>query len=97
VARAQIKLWRIGWLDPNPPPEPEPREGLEVFRKALSELGYVEHRNYVNVATTLIPSRETPSQRPLSIWNATAAVQCPLVGGAMDSQGQPMSQLQYST
>jgi putative tryptophan/tyrosine transport system substrate-binding protein len=48
VASAQIKLWRIGWLDPGPPPEPgRPDDDLETFRKALSELGYVEHRNYV--------------------------------------------------
>ena len=48
AASAQIKLWRIGWLDPGPPPEPgRPDDDLESFRKALSELGYVEHRNYV--------------------------------------------------
>ena len=48
AASAQIKLWRIGWLDPGPPPEPgRPDDDLETFRKALSELGYVEHRNYV--------------------------------------------------
>jgi putative ABC transport system substrate-binding protein len=48
AASAQIKLWRIGWLTPSPPPEPgRPYEGLEVFRNALSELGYVEHRDYV--------------------------------------------------
>jgi hypothetical protein len=57
----------------------------------------VERPREKKVATTLIPSRETPSQWPLSTWKATAPVQCPLVGGAMDSQGQPMSQLQYST
>jgi putative ABC transport system substrate-binding protein len=43
AASAQIKLWRIGWLDPSSPSD----EDLEPFRKALSELGYVEHRNYV--------------------------------------------------
>jgi putative ABC transport system substrate-binding protein len=48
VARGQIKLWRIGWLTPSPPPEPgQPYEDLDSFRQALSELGYVEHRNYV--------------------------------------------------
>jgi putative ABC transport system substrate-binding protein len=48
VASAQIKLWRIGWLDPNPPPEPgRPYANLDTFRNALSELGYVEHRNFV--------------------------------------------------
>ena len=48
AASAQLKLWRIGWLTPSSPPEPgRPYEGLEVFRKALSELGYIEHRDYV--------------------------------------------------
>jgi putative ABC transport system substrate-binding protein len=47
-ARAQAKLWRIGWLDPNPAPTSgKPSTNLETFRKALSELGYVEDRNYV--------------------------------------------------
>jgi putative ABC transport system substrate-binding protein len=43
AASAQIKLWRIGWLDPSVPSD----EDLEPFRKGLTELGYVEHRNYV--------------------------------------------------
>jgi putative ABC transport system substrate-binding protein len=48
AASAQIKLWRIGWLDPNPPPETgRPYANLDTFRNALSELGYVEHQNYV--------------------------------------------------
>jgi len=47
-APAQEKVWRIGWLDPSPPPMPgKPSTNLETFRKALSELGYVENRNYV--------------------------------------------------
>src|SRR5215472_14011281 len=48
AASAQIKLWRIGWLTPDPAPGPgRPSFDLETFRKALSELGYVEDRNYV--------------------------------------------------
>ena len=43
AASAQIKLWRIGWLDPSSPSN----DDLEPFHKGLSELGYVEHRNYV--------------------------------------------------
>ena len=47
-AQGQERLWRIGWLDPNPPPLPgKPSSNLGTFRKALSELGYVENRNYV--------------------------------------------------
>lgn len=47
-AVAQEKLWRIGWLDPNPPPMPgKPSTNLDAFRKALSELGYIENRDYV--------------------------------------------------
>ena len=47
-AQAQEKLWRIGWLDPSPAPTPaKPGCCLPIFRKALSELGYVEGRNYV--------------------------------------------------
>jgi putative ABC transport system substrate-binding protein len=45
---AQIKLWRIGWLDLSSPPEPgRPYANLDSFREALSKLGYVEHQNYV--------------------------------------------------
>jgi putative ABC transport system substrate-binding protein len=48
AASAQIKLWRIGWLSPFSAPEPgQPYETLDALRNALSELGYVEHRNYV--------------------------------------------------
>lgn len=47
-ALAGEKLWRIGWLDPSPTPTPaKPSCCLPIFRKALSELGYVEGRNYV--------------------------------------------------
>src|SRR6185437_8190319 len=47
-ALAQQRLWRIGWLDPSPQPMPgKPSIDLETFRKALSELGYIENRNYV--------------------------------------------------
>jgi putative ABC transport system substrate-binding protein len=47
-AAAQAKLWRIGWLDPNPTPTSDkPSWNLEIFRKAMGELGYVENRNYV--------------------------------------------------
>jgi ABC-type uncharacterized transport system substrate-binding protein len=47
-ALAEEKLWRIGWLDPSPTPTPaKPSCCLPIFRKALSELGYVEGRNYV--------------------------------------------------
>jgi putative tryptophan/tyrosine transport system substrate-binding protein len=47
AASAQIKLWRIGWLDPSSPPEPgRPYADLDTFRKTLGELGYVEDRNY---------------------------------------------------
>jgi putative ABC transport system substrate-binding protein len=48
AASAQIKLWRIGWLTPSAPPEPgQPSENLDAFREAFSDLGYVEHRDYV--------------------------------------------------
>ena len=41
-------VWRIGWLTPFSAPEPgQPYETLDAFRNALSELGYVEHQNYV--------------------------------------------------
>ena len=43
AASAQIKPWRIGWLDTGSPSD----EYLEPLRKGLSELGYVEHRDYV--------------------------------------------------
>jgi putative ABC transport system substrate-binding protein len=43
AASAQIKPWRIGWLDTGSPSD----EYLEPLRKGLSELGYAEHRNYV--------------------------------------------------
>jgi putative ABC transport system substrate-binding protein len=47
-ALGQEKLWRIGWLDPSPAPtSAKPGCCLPIFRKALSELGYVEGRNYV--------------------------------------------------
>ena len=47
-ALAQQKLWRIGWLDPNPVPTlAEPSADLATFRKALGDLGYVEDRNYI--------------------------------------------------
>jgi putative ABC transport system substrate-binding protein len=47
VSLAQGKNWRLGWLDPNPPPAPgRPYENLDAFKGALAELGYVEGRDY---------------------------------------------------
>ena len=44
---AADKVWRIGWLDPSPPPTPgKPYEDLDAFRQALGQLGYVEGRSY---------------------------------------------------
>src|SRR5215470_5772140 len=48
TALAQEKIWRIGWLDPNPPPTlGKPYGSLDAFRGALGELGYVENQNYI--------------------------------------------------
>ena len=48
AALAGEKIWRIGWLDPNPQPRSGgPYANLDAFRGALGELGYVEGRNYV--------------------------------------------------
>ena len=48
TAVAADKVWRIGWLDPNPPPTPgKPYADLDAFRQALGQLGYVEGRNYI--------------------------------------------------
>jgi putative tryptophan/tyrosine transport system substrate-binding protein len=47
AALAQRKNWRLGWLDPNPPPSPgRPYRNLDAFKGALAELGYVEGRDY---------------------------------------------------
>jgi hypothetical protein len=43
IVLAQEKIWRIGWLDPNPPPTSgKPSDSLDAFRSALGELGYVD-------------------------------------------------------
>jgi putative ABC transport system substrate-binding protein len=48
VALAQQRTWRLGWLDPNPPPAPgRPYDNLDTFKSALAELGYVEGRDYL--------------------------------------------------
>jgi putative ABC transport system substrate-binding protein len=39
------KVYRIGWLSPGPPIEPNP--ALEAFRQGLRDLGYVEGQNLV--------------------------------------------------
>ena len=46
---------------------------------------------------TIVGSRELPKALHIVPWKATAPVQMPWVGSAIDSQGQPISQLQYST
>ncbi len=64
TAVAADKVWRIGWLDPNPPPTPgKPYAALDAFRQALGQLGYVEDRDYI------IEGRfaETDWDRPQSI------------------------------
>src|SRR5215472_15584614 len=48
AALAQGKIWRLGWLTPDPPPTAaQPSDDLVTFEKALAELGYIEGRNYV--------------------------------------------------
>ena len=48
IAVAADKVWRVGWLDPNPPPTAgRPYANLDTFTKALGQLGYVEGRNYI--------------------------------------------------
>ena len=47
-AQAQQKVWRIGWLTPDPAQTlADPSSNLRNFREAMGELGYVENRNYV--------------------------------------------------
>jgi ABC-type uncharacterized transport system substrate-binding protein len=47
-AFAEDRLWRIGWLDLNLPPNAErPSFNLRSFQRGLGELGYEEGRNYV--------------------------------------------------
>src|SRR5262249_217180 len=47
-ALAKDKLWRIGWLDLNLPPNAErPSFNLRSFQRGLGEFGYEEGRNYV--------------------------------------------------
>lgn len=48
AALAQEKVWRLGWLTPDPSPAAGGSNvDLDTFKKALAELGYVEGRNYV--------------------------------------------------
>jgi hypothetical protein len=48
TAVAADKVWRIGWLDPNPPPTPgTPYGDLNAPRRGFGEVGYVEGRSYV--------------------------------------------------
>jgi len=45
---AADRVWRIGWLDLNPPPtDPKASLALPRFRDGMSELGYVDGRDYV--------------------------------------------------
>ncbi len=47
-ARAQDKIWRIGFLDLGTPPTTDrPPINLEPFQRGLNELGYKEGQNYV--------------------------------------------------
>src|SRR4051794_36685515 len=48
-ALAKDKLWRIGYLDLNPPPTTErPYSGnLKAFQQGFRELGYLEGRDHV--------------------------------------------------
>lgn len=47
-AWAADRVWRIGWLDLSPPPgSPDGSPSLQAFRTGLSELNYVEARDYV--------------------------------------------------
>jgi putative ABC transport system substrate-binding protein len=47
----QEKLWRIGWLSPDPAPTPaqssDATYDLATFREAMGDLGWVEGRSYV--------------------------------------------------
>jgi putative ABC transport system substrate-binding protein len=48
VAAAAGRVWRIGWLDLNPPPsDPSGSVIQQQFRQGMSELGYVDGRDYV--------------------------------------------------
>jgi putative ABC transport system substrate-binding protein len=48
VVHAQQRIWRLGWLTPNPPPAVgRPYPDLDTFKSALAELGYTEGRNYL--------------------------------------------------
>jgi len=47
-AVAENKIWRIGFLDMNPPPtKDKPSLALKFFKQGLAERGYEEERNYV--------------------------------------------------
>jgi putative ABC transport system substrate-binding protein len=48
VAHAQQGIWRLGWLDPKPPPQVgRPYASLEAFKSGLAELGYIEGRDFL--------------------------------------------------
>ena len=48
AASAHVGPWRIGWLDPSPPPAAAaPSGALTAFEQRLKELGYVENRDFV--------------------------------------------------
>jgi putative ABC transport system substrate-binding protein len=48
VVLAHVGPWRIGWLDPSPPPTAAaPSGALTNFEQRLKELGYVEGRDFV--------------------------------------------------
>jgi putative ABC transport system substrate-binding protein len=48
AAAAAGRVWRIGWLDLNPPPsDPKGSLSQQRFRQGMSELGYVDGRDYV--------------------------------------------------
>jgi putative ABC transport system substrate-binding protein len=48
AALGQERVWRLGWLDPNPAPAAgQSYANLDTFKKALADLGYVEGRNYI--------------------------------------------------
>jgi putative tryptophan/tyrosine transport system substrate-binding protein len=48
AAGAANRVWRIGWLDLNPPPsDTKGTLSQQRFREGMSELGYVDGRDYV--------------------------------------------------
>src|SRR5215469_15337177 len=49
MARAQSKVWRVGFLTPSFPPLKSPGDAaaFDAFRQEMSNLGYVEGKNLI--------------------------------------------------